>query len=338
MYDKNKKRTAFSEIGKIEAISRLFKETGYNNGDISIFGDNISSHTVLLEGVDFDLVYTPLTHLGYKAVLSVIGNIYAGFHKPKRLSIILGISSRFSYEDIATFWEGVLAAAKEHHISELHLELNPSMTGLSISLCAIGEQKKKILSKKQSAKNMDLICLSGNIGAAYMGMHVLDREKVSFVSTSKDANDEEKQPDLSKYKYILAAYLSPEINPTILDRFIEFDITPSSGYFITKGLADTIKKLTRDTTFGAKIYLDKIPISSHTFEMAEELNIDAITAALNGGDDYKFIFTIPIEKHETFRKEFQDFDIIGHLCKPETGSVLVTPEGAELEIKAQGWK
>lgn len=329
-----------SEIGKIIALDKLFEGTGYENNRVMQYsgkGECCMVQNVLLEEVDFVLTYNPLRHLGYKAVLSVVGEIYSKLYTPESLSISLALSSRFDFENVKEVWDGILAAAKEHSIKEISLDLVPSASGLCISLASMGVQKKEILEKCSTSKSFDLICLSGNVGAAFMGFHVLERERVAFSNASKAETKDAKQPDLSKYKYILESYLSPEVNPKILDRFIEADILPSKGYFLTKGLAASIKQLVKDTGLGAKIYLDKIPISSRTFSMSEELNLDAVTAALNGGDDYKFLFTVPIEKHEAFLRDFADYDVIGHLAKPEVGSVLVTPEGAEMEIKAQGW-
>lgn len=327
-------RTELSSIGKENAINKLFEGTTFTPAKVitlSEKGECCSSHKILLEGVDFDLVYTPLKHLGYKAALCAMGELYAKFHRPVSLSVNLGLSSRFCFEDIQEFWKGIIAAAEEHSVKHLALDLNPSVNGLCISVASCGVQKRGILEKIPSSKNMDLICLTDNVGAAYMGLHVLEREKVAFNKNGKQ------QPDLSKYKYILESYLSPQIHADMLDRFCEADIYPSKGYFVTRGLGEAIIRLTNDTKQGAKVYIEKLPISSQTFAMAEELNMDAITAALNGGDDYKFIFTIPIEKHETLRHEFQDWDVIGHLAKPEVGASLVTPEGVEIEIKAQGY-
>ncbi|MDD2594334.1 MAG: AIR synthase related protein [Bacteroidales bacterium] len=327
-------RTQLSDVGKIKAIAKLFENTEYINEKtilLSEKGECCTCSKILLEGVDFDLVYNPLKHLGYKAALYAIGDIYAKFYSPLSLYVNLGLSSRFCYEDVEEFWKGILAAAKEHSIKHLSLDLNPSVNGMCISISACGVQSKGVLEKLPGSKSMDLLCLSDNIGAAYMGLHVLEREKVAF-----DNNDKH-QPDLSKYKYILESYLSPQIRANTLERFIEAGIYPSKGYFITKGLGASVLQLTIDTGLGAKVYIDKIPISSETFAMAQEIDMDVITAAMNGGDDYKFMFTIPIEKHEKFRKDFQDYDIIGHLAKPEVGAALVTPEGNELTIKAQGY-
>lgn len=327
-------RTELSSLGKENAINKLFEGSGYKRETIitlSEKGECCSSHKILLEGVDFDLTYTPIKHLGYKAALCAIGDLYAKFHYPVSLSVNLGLSSRFCFEDIQEFWKGIIAAANEHSIKHLSLDLNPSVNGLCISLASCGVQKKGILEKLPASKNMDLICLSDNVGAAYMGLQVLEREKIAFNRDSKQ------QPDLSKYKYILESYLSPQIHSDILTRFQEAGVYPSKGYFVNRGLSDAIIRLTRETGQGAKVYIEKLPISSQTFAMAEELNMDAITAAMNGGDDYKFIFTVPIEKHETLRHDFQDWDVIGHLAKPEVGASLVTPEGVEIEIKSQSY-
>ena len=326
-------RTEIAEIGKQAVLERLFEKSGYTNEQPILLrqkGECCNAQKLMLEGCDFDLVYTPLKHLGYKAVLNVLGELYASLRQPVSLSVVLGLSKRFCYEDVAQLWEGMLAACREHGISQLSLELNPSVNGLAIGLTACGVQKKGIIEKVPASKNMDLICLSSHVGAAYMGLHVLEREKVSFTGTGE-------QPDLSKYKAVLASYLSPEIKPGIVTRFIEADTLPSRGYFLTRGLGEAIIRLTRDTGLGAKIYLDKIPISSQTFAMAEEIDMDVVTAAMNGGDDYKFLFTVPIEKHDVIRKDFQDFEIIGHTARPDVGHVLVTPEGAELPIHAQGY-
>lgn len=326
-------RTEISEIGKQAVLEKLFEGSGYTNENpirVEGRGECCTAHKLMLEGCDFDLVYTPLKHLGYKAVLNVIGELYAALRQPVALSVGLGLSKRFSYEDVAAFWEGVLAACREHEVKQLALELNPSVNGLAVSLSACGLQKRSLLEKVPASKNMDLICLSGHLGAAYMGLHVLEREKVAFTGTGD-------QPDLSPYKAVLASYLSPEIKAGFIQRFFETDTLPSRGYFLTRGLGEAVIRLTRDTGLGAKIYLEKIPISSQTFAMAEEIGMDVVTAAMNGGDDYKFLFTVPIEKHETVRRDFQDFEVIGHTARPEVGPVLVTPEGAELPIHAQGY-
>ncbi len=326
-------RTEIADIGKQAALDRLFEGSGFTNEPtigLRQSGGCCTAQKLLLEGCDFDLVYTPIKHLGYKAVLCVLGEIYASLRQPAALSVNLGLSKRFCFEDVAALWEGMLAACREHGVKQVGLDMGPSVNGLAIALSACGTQKKSVIGKLPATKNMDLICLSGHVGAAYMGLHVLEREKVAFTGTGE-------QPDLAPYKAVLASYLSPEIKPGTVSRFVEADVLPSRGYFLTRGLGEAILRLVRDTGLGAKIYLEKIPISSQTFAMAEEIGMDVVTAAMNGGDDYKFVFTLPIEKHDVIRKDFQDFEVIGHMAQPDVGAVLVTPEGAELPIHAQGY-
>jgi len=330
MEQQKTKRTEFSQMGHREAIARLFEGSGYTNSDEIKIDSGIATHKMMAQGVDFDLVYNPLKHLGYKAVLNAIGDIYAAFYRPRALSVALGISSHFAFEDIADLWSGVLSAAKEHSIKELHLELFPSINGLQISLMATGTQTRTVAGKIGSPSSKDLICLGGNVGAAYMGQHVLEREKGVFLAAG-EANA--KQPDLSKYKYLLSQYLCPEIPAGVIDRFSKGGFYPTCGVFDRRGLAEAINSLCEKTGLGAKIYLDRIPIASETFQMAEEIHIDAVTAAINGGDDYRLIYTIPIEQFEAFHKEIQTFDVIGHLAHSDVGAVLVTPEGAEMPLK-----
>lgn len=336
----NAKRTQIAEIGKRELIRRLFEGTGYNNNQLPTAKsgeESVICSRLMMEGVDFDLVYTPLKHLGYKSALYAIGPLYAKCYQPESLTYNIAVSARFAAEDIVELWTGIVAAAKEHNVKNLSLELKASMTGLAIGITAQGCQEKQILESIPQPTGNALICITGNIGAAYMGLHVLEREKVAFNKIPTAEMASYKQPDLSRYKYILSQYLSPEINPKIINQFKESGIFPATGIFITDGLAAAVKELSSEFGVGAKIYLDKIPIASQTMEMAKEINMDAVTAALNGGDDYKFLFIIPLEEHEKFHKEFPNVDIIGHLCKPQAGTLLVTPEGAEIPLQAQGF-
>ena len=330
MAEQKPQRTEFSQIGHRAAVARLFEGSGYTNSPEIKIADGIASHKLMAQGVDFDLVYNPLKHLGYKAVLNVLGEIYAAFHRPRALSLAVGVSSHFAFEDIAELWGGVLAAAKEHGIKELHLDLFPSINGLQISLMATGAQSRTVAGKIPAASSKDLLCLSGNVGAAYMGQHVLEREKGAFLAAGEE---NAKQPDLSKYKYLLSQYLCPEIPANVIDRFTKGGFYPTAGVFDCRGLAEAVNSLCEKTGFGAKLYLDRLPIASETFEMAAEVNIDAVTAAINGGDDYRLIYTIPLSRYEEFKREIQTFDVIGHLAHSDVGSVLVTPDGAELPLR-----
>jgi thiamine-monophosphate kinase len=180
---------------------------------------------------------------------------------------------------------------------------------------------------------MDLICVSGNLGAAYLGLQVMEREKRKFEESAQTAA----QPDLEMYKNLVGAYLRPQINPNVISQMEEAEIMPSHGYLVSRGLSDAVKRLVRDSGLGAKIYVDKLPFAGKTFDLGKEMNIDPVSAALSGGEDYRLLFTIPIGHHDKFRHDFQTFDVIGHLAKPEVGAVVVTPDGVELPMKAQGW-
>lgn len=329
----------FSDLGRVEAIAKLFEGTPYKPFQSSWFETSgksfITSHSrTFLEGIDFDLTYFPLKHLGYKCTTAVTGELYAEMSHPRTMDVRLGISSKLDFKHIKELWEGVVAAAKEHGYTQLTLDLVPSPNGLAVSISSTGETSNLMARRRPAAKSMDLICISGNIGAAFMGFQVLEREKREF----EKRGDAKAQPELDGYKNLIGAYLKPQINARTIDQLEETEIMPSYGYLVTRGLADAVKRLVRDSGLGAKIYVDKLPFAGRTFELGRELNIDPISAALNGGEDYRLLFTIPIGKHEKFRHDFQTFDVIGHLAKPEVGAVAVTPDGVELPLKAQGWK
>ena len=289
-----------------------------------------SSHKVLLEGIDFDLTYTPLKHLGYKSVVAAIGPVYASGYTPLSLSIRLALSGKLKAEQIEELWRGVAAARDEHKIADIELDLLPSMTGLTISISASGKRDREELSKKGDANSGDLLCVNGDLGAAYMGLQILEREKRVFEQSSV-------QPKLDKYKYPLQAFLNPRIDVGLIDSLKSAGIIPSAGEFIINGLADAVKSICSRSGLGAKIFMDKIAIAAQTSEVAQELNLNPVTVALNGGDDYLFLFAIPLAKYDALKKEAPQLDIVGHLCDPAAGTVLVTPDGAELELKAQGW-
>ncbi len=325
-----------SELGRVESIAKLYEGTGYVPFTDAGFSPSANTNyctqasKVLLEGIDFDLTYFPLKHLGYKSVISVTGELYARLAAPRSLNIRLGISAKLDYDQVKEVWDGAVIAAKEHGYLSVSLDLGPSYNGLCIAVSAAGESSIQ----RQPAKSKDLICVSNNLGAAYLGFAILEREKKSFSQTK----DDKKQPDLADYKHFIGAYLKPDLNTDLLLRFKEAGVVPSFGYFVTRGLSDAVKSLARDSSLGAKIYVDKIPFEGNSFDLGKKLNIDPVSAALNGGDDFRLVYTIPIEKHEEFCRDFQDFDIIGHLARPEVGAVLVTPDGVELPLRSQGWK
>ena len=242
--------TEISSIGKQALMSRLFEGSGFVNGRGCAFsgdGDFGTVHKVFMEKVDFDLTYNPLRHLGHKLALNVIGELVA-------------LSNRFSAEDVQDLWEGVTAAAKEHGVRHLSLDLVPSAAGMVVSMAAYGSAGKEVAQKRKKAQSKDLLVLSGDLGAAYMGLHVLEREKAAFEGTT--GGTVPKQPDLTQYKYIVGEYLSPYIKPGIPGRFSEAGIIPCGGYFVSRGLGEAAKRIAADTGLGVKIYVGKIPIAS----------------------------------------------------------------------------
>lgn len=325
----------FAQIGKMEAIASLYEGTPFKAFEDMRFEpaakDTVTSASkVLLEGVDFDLVYFPLKHLGYKSVVSVTGELYASLSHPRTLSVVLGVSAKLDYAQVKELWGGIVAAAKEHGYAKVALDLVPSRNGLAISVSAAGVTSVLTERRRPKPQSKDLICVSGSLGAAFLGMKVLEKGMESFSSGQ--------EPDLERYKMLVGAYLKPELGARTVTQLEDSEIYPSCGYFVTRGLSDAVKRLSRDSGLGAKIYASKIPFEGNSFQLGREMDIDPISAAMNGGDDCKLLFTIPILSLDKFRHDFQTFDIIGHLALPEVGTVLVTPDGVELPLRAQGWK
>ena len=329
----------FSDIGKIEAIKLLFEESPFKQADGTSYlcgkkGGVIRTASKLwLEGIDFDLTYFPLKHLGYKSVVGTVGEIYASLARPQSISVRLGISAKLDLPQVSELWNGICTAAEEHHIKRADLDLVPSRNGLTISIVISGITSPEVAENRKSASSKDLICISGNVGASFLGMSLLEQEKKKF----EKAGELTGQPDLEKYKMLVASYLKPEIDPDIVSQLGDSGIIPPYGYLVNRGLADAARRLNRDSGLGVKLYTDKIPFEGNSFEAGKKLNIDPVSAALKGGDDYRLMFVIPMSAYETFRHDFQTFSIIGHLAQPEVGTVLVTHEGVELPVHAQGW-
>lgn len=329
----------FSDIGKIEAIKLLFEESPFKQADGTSYlcgekGGVIRTASKLwLEGIDFDLTYFPLKHLGYKSVVGTVGEIYASLARPQSISVRLGISAKLDLPQVSELWNGICTAAEEHNIKRADLDLVPSRNGLTISIVISGITSPEVAENRKSASSKDLICISGNVGASFLGMSLLEQEKKKF----EKAGELTGQPDLEKYKMLVASYLKPEIDPDIVSQLGDSGIIPPYGYLVSRGLADAARRLNRDSGLGVKLYTDKIPFEGNSFEVGKKLNIDPVSAALKGGDDYRLMFVIPMSAYETFRHDFQTFSIIGHLAQPEVGTVLVTHEGVELPVHAQGW-
>ena len=308
---------SFSDIGKVEAIDQLYRLSAYHPVPGLTYsaekgGKVHTAARMYLEGIDFNLIYFPLKHLGY-------------------LNVILGMSSKLDLEQIKELWTGITVAAKEHGFEAVNLDLQPSNNGLFISLAATGETSLLTDKRRMAAKSKDLLCVSGSLGAAYLGMQVLEKGRRDFEKTGQ-------QPDMTSWRMLVGDYLRPELDSSVVSKLEDAEIYPSYGYFVTRGLGDALKRLQRDSGLGAKVYADRLPFEGNTFQLGKQLDIDPVSAAFNGGDDMRLLFTVPILQMEKFRRDFQTFDIIGHLAQPEAGTVLVTPEGVELPVKAQGWR
>ncbi len=328
---------SFNELGRIEAIRQLFEGTPYRPFEAPVRFEAkpqecISSASgLLLEGIDFDLVYFPLKHLGRKAVLKVTGELYAVLAQPESLTVQLGVSAKLDFLQVQELWSGLVAAAQEHGYKHLSLDLQPSRNGLTIAVHATGRHGAAVSAARPKAHSKDLICVSGALGAAFLGLQVLERERLKFDKGSTD------RAALEQYRMLVGSYLRPEMSPNLPAQLEDGKFTPSYGYFVTRGLADALLRLQRDSGLGVKVYADKIPFEGGSFDLGRELNLDPVSAAMNGGEDYHLLYVIPIAQYERFRTEFQTFDIIGHLAQPEAGAVLVSPDGLEHPVSAQGW-
>lgn len=318
----------FKDLGRAGALKALYEGSGFKMSDTPWFecggGYPTTSSVLLLEGIDFDLTFFPLQHLGYKALLQATGELFSVLAAPKVAKIVLGVSAKLDFPHVKEIWAGICTAAKEFGYADVALELVPSLTGLSLSVAATGLCSKDAAAKRPQAKSMDLVCLSNNAGAAFLGEQILLR--------SKDLTEAERTKKLEQYRQLVGAYLKPELSPYILKALDEAGIVPSFGYFCKESLGDTLGRLCADTGLGVKIYVDKLPFAGGSIDAAKELNLDPLQAALRGGDDNCILFTIPIGSHEIFRHDFQSWDVIGHLAKPEVGTVLVSPDGLEHTI------
>lgn len=321
-------------ITKMELIEKLYQKGGITHRAAPFTIAHNSRvekvERLLLEGVDFDLVFTPLPHLGYKALLASLAPLYAKGYNPLSVDVTIGLSSKFGNERVEELWLGVAQALKEHNIKESRLNLVPSLTGLTLVLSSIGEQPEKLFVQTEKAKAGDLLCISGHLGAPYLGLQILLREKELFNKTNIE-------PKLEEYKEVVGAYLKPTMDIELFKTLRSVGLLPSTGEFIDQGLAHATLSICHAQGVGAKLFMDKIAIASYTSAVAKELNIDPFTVALNGGDDFEFLLVIPIEQYDKLAKELPSLDIIGHLAHPKAGATFITPDGKELELKAQAW-
>ena len=287
---------------------------------------------LLLEGVHFDLTYVPLKHLGYKAAVVNFSDIYAMNGQPKQITVSLGLSKRFCIEDVEALYAGIRLACEEYGVDIIGGDTTSSFTGLTISITCIGEGEKGKVVYRNGAKETDLICVSGDLGAAYMGLQLLEREKVALQGNDK----EDLQPDFAGKEYLLERQLKPEARRDIIEKLAKAGITPTSMMDISDGLSSELMHICTQSKVGCRIYEEHLPLDYQTAVMAEELNMNVSTCALNGGEDYELLFTVPIADHEKV-SEMEGVKLIGHITNSELGCALICRDGQEFELKAQGW-
>ena len=329
-------------MGEFGLIDRLTKGLGRRNastltaaGDdaaVIDLGDRVMLLTtdMLTEGIDFDLSYFPLKHLGYKAVVRGVNDILAMNAKPEQLVVSLGVSAKISVEALDTLYEGMECAAKELGVDIVGGDTTASMNGLVINISAVGFARREDVVYRAGAREHDLICITSNLGAAYMGLHLLEREK----RVLKDIDNPE--PKFEGYEYLLERYLKPRARVNVLDALREEGIRPTAMIDLSDGLASDLRQLCRSSQCGARIYLERIPIARQTSDLAEEMHIDPVIAALNGGEDHELLFTVPLDKQEAVMR-LGLVDVIGHITKEESGVILVTPDGEGIALKAQAF-
>ena len=335
-------RTEIATLGEFGLIKHLTKdieiqnaETQYGIGDDAAVLEFKEQQTLvttdlLMEGVHFDLTYTPLKHLGYKAAIVNFSDIYAMNGTPKQITISLAVSKRFCIEDLEQFYDGLKLACQLHHVDIVGGDTTSSVTGLAISITCIGVAHKDQIVYRNGAKETDLICVSGDLGAAYMGLQLLEREKAVF------EGQEEANPDFTGKEYLLERQLKPEARKDIIEALAKEGIRPTAMMDISDGLSSELMHICTQSNTGCRIYEERLPIDYQTAVMAEELNMNVSTCALNGGEDYELLFTVPLTLHDKVAA-MKRVKVIGHITKPELGLGLITRDGQEFELKAQGW-
>ena len=341
--DKTENKNSINDFGKFGLINHLTSDVKKSNkstiigiGDDSAVidsGKNLTLVTtdLLLEGIHFNLIYTPLRHLGYKAVIRAISDIYAMNGTPEQVMIALGISSKFNLEQVEDFYEGISLACEKYQVDLVGGDITSSLTGMTIGVTAVGVAEKNSLVRRNGARANDLICVTGDFGAAFMGLQLLERERKLFVK------EKVTQPDLAGYEYVIGRQLKPEIPVSTLAELKKEEIRPTSMIDVTDGLASDLLHICRLSGTGCRIFYSRVPIDYETTRLAEEFNIDPIVPALNGGEDYEMLFTIPLEMIEKI-KSINSVKVIGHMTSNGSGNYIAGDDGSEVEITAQGWK
>lgn len=335
-------QTEISQIGEFGLIDRITKGIEHVNAStVTGIGDDAAvlrypetdvlvSSDLLIENVHFDLTYVPLKHLGYKAAVVNFSDIYAMNGTPRQITVSLAISSRFTVEHIEQLYSGLRLACEIYGVDLVGGDTTASHSGLVISVTCIGDAQHGKVVKRSGAKDTDLVCVSGDLGAAYMGLQLLEREK------NVGRGDKDFIPKFEGKEYIIERQLKPEARRDIVAELEKAGIVPTAMIDVSDGLSSEMLHICKASNVGCRIYEDRIPIDYQTAIMAEEVNMNLVTAALNGGEDYELLFTAPLHLHEQLSK-IAGIKIIGHITKPELGCALITRDGGEMELIAQGF-
>ena len=335
-------RTEIATLGEFGLIRHLTEKIELKNpstlkgvGDDAAVLDYADKQVLittdlLLEGIHFDLMYVPLKHLGYKSAVVNFSDIYAMNGRPKQITVSLGISRRFCIEDMEELYAGIRLACDIYGVDLVGGDTSASRTGLTSSITCVGEGEKGKVVYRSGARETDLICVSGDLGAAYMGLQLLEREKSVF------QGEKDFTPDFSGKEYLLERQLKPEARKDIVEALERAGIVPTAMMDISDGLSSELLHISKASGVGCRVYEDRIPIDYQTAVMAEQFNMNLATAALNGGEDYELLFTVPLTDHEKV-EAMEGVKVIGHITRPELGNYLVGRDGGEVELRAQGW-
>lgn len=336
------KQRTLDEVGEFGLIDILTKNFNTTKSTIKGIGDDCAvleysadeyqlvTTDFLLEGIHFDLVYTPLKHIGYKAVVAGISDIYAMNGTPKQIMVSIAVSAKFSVNALEQLYDGIRTACQNYKIELIGGDTSASMTGLAINITAMGTVGKDKITYRSGAKVTDLICVSGDLGGAYAGLQVLQREKAVY-NQNKDS-----QPKLAGYEYVLQRILKPEARFDIVEKLKENNIVPTSMIDITDGLSSELFHICFDSGVGCKIYEERVPINEETETVCAEFNLEPIIPALHGGEEYELLFTVPLSAYEAIKK-IKDVAVIGNVVEKEKGLGMISRSGDFIHIKAQGW-
>lgn len=340
--------TAISSLGEFGLIRHLTEGLPLKNASsLKGVGDDAAvlaypdsrvllTTDMLMEGIHFDLVYTPLKHLGYKAAVVNFSDIYAMNGTPRQLTVNLALSRRFSVENIDDLYAGIRLACEQYGVDIVGGDTVSSLTGLAISLTCVGEAREETIVYRNGAQPTDLICVSGNLGAAYMGLQLLEREKQVFAGAAE--GDAAAQPDFSGKEYLLERFLKPEARRDVIESLRTAGIRPTAMMDISDGLSSELLHICRESGVGCRIYEERLPLDYQTAVTAEEFNLNVSTCALNGGEDYELVFTVPLTDHEKL-KDLPDVREIGYITKADLGCALIgRGDAEEIELRAQGFE